>query len=258
MNRKLELEKKRLEEMKETLQIRLSKLPDGRLRASSSHNTYQYYLGDRYISKKNIKLLEGLATREYYEKLIPYIDEMIKMYDAFLKEYAYRNIENVYNSLPEGKKILIKNGPTLLSKRIEMFENEVYKEGELPYEIVSEIYTVKGEHVRSKSEKIIADELYRLGIPYRYEKPYFLYDKGRKVILHPDFTVINKRTGKEYILEHLGLSDKQEYLDNAMDKLDLLERNGYLLGRDILLLHETQGKPLNVKVLGKYIDEYLI
>lgn len=37
-----------------------------------------------------------------------------------------------------------------------------------------EYYTTKGERVRSKSEVIIADSLYRANVPYRYEYPLYL------------------------------------------------------------------------------------
>ena len=57
-------------------------------------------------------------------------------------------------------------------------------------------------------------------------------------------------------MEHLGLMDNEAYYDNAMFKLDTYERNDILLGRDLLILHETSTAPLNTKVLEKYINEY--
>ena len=49
----------------------------------------------------------------------------------------------------------------------------------------------------------------------------------------------------------------QNYAEMAMQKLDTYEANGILLGRDLILLHETSVNPLNTKVLDKYIKEYL-
>ena len=59
----------------------------------------------------------------------------------------------------------------------------------------TEYYTYKGERVRSKSEMIIANELFRNNIPYKYELPIELENWNKKVTIYPDFTVLNKRTG---------------------------------------------------------------
>ena len=126
------------------------------------------------------------------------------------------------------------------------------------YPIETDIYTNQGEHVRSKSEKIIADELFRLGIPYIYEAPLNLADKTNIITLHPDFTAMNKSSGKIYYIEHFGKMDDKEYISGAINKLDLYERNGILLGKNLIILHETKEFPLNVKVLQNYIEEFLV
>ena len=61
--------------------------------------------------------------------------------------------------------------PYVLSDKeyIENWLREDYKG--LDYKNDIEIYSVNGEKVRSKSEKIIADSLYYNKIPYKYEKP---------------------------------------------------------------------------------------
>ena len=59
-----------------------------------------------------------------------------------------------------------------------------------------EIFTERGEQVRSKSEKIIADSLYRNGIPYRYEHPVYLRGMG---VVHPDFICLHVKKRKEIL-----------------------------------------------------------
>ena len=54
----------------------------------------------------------------------------------------------------------------------EKYEGKQFREGE------PVILTDRGERVRSKSEKIIADYLFRKGIPYKYEKPLYLKGLG--------------------------------------------------------------------------------
>ena len=61
---------------------------------------------------------------------------------------------------------------------------------------VPEFYTDKDERVRSKSEVIIANELNKAGVPYRYECPLVIH--GIKI--HPDFTILNVKKRKERFL----------------------------------------------------------
>ena len=202
--------------------------------------------------------IESLAKKEYYEKLLPdlelYLDKCGELLD--LLEHGMPDL--AYHGLCEGKRTLLKNVVySPVSEQVRDFEAETCDKSGMPYEIVTEIYTNKGEQVRSKSEKIIADEMYRRGIPYHYEKQLVLNDRGKKVVLFPDFTAMNKETGRIIYLEHLGLMDQPEYCQNAARKLSLYERNGLLLGRDLLLLHESSAEPLNNRTLNQYLDEFL-
>lgn len=47
------------------------------------------------------------------------------------------------------------------------------------------ILTDRGERVRSKTEKIMADYFYRKGIEYKYEQPIYLKGLGT---VYPDFS----------------------------------------------------------------------
>ena len=104
----------------------------------------------------------------------------------------------------------------------------------------------------------ISNYLNQYRIPYRYEKPIALLDWNKTVICRPDFTVMNKRTGKIFLYEHLGRMDDKDYVSANMRKLDLYEKNNYLLGENLIVTHETSKSPLNVKVLELYIKTYFI
>lgn len=72
---------------------------------------------------------------------------------------------------------------------------------------LNKIYsTQKGDMVRSKSEVIIANQLYHSGLEYTYEKD-LEYAGGK---LRPDFTVVTPN-GKIIYWEHLGLLGTEEY-----------------------------------------------
>ena len=115
---------------------------------------------------------------------------------------------------------------------------------------LQEIITEKGEYVRSKSEKIIADKLYMLGIPYRYECP-ILLDGNIKI--YPDFTILKMPERKEVYLEHFGMLDDPNYVNNTIFKLNTYERNGIYLGVNLFVTYETSKKPLNVRALDEMI-----
>ena len=116
-----------------------------------------------------------------------------------------------------------------------------------------EIITERGERVRSKSEKIIADKLYMLGIPYRYEYPVMFPGNIR---IYPDFTILKMPERKEVYLEHFGMMDDAEYVGNVMYKLDTYEKNGIYPGEGLFFTHETGKSPLNTRTLDKMLKAW--
>ena len=137
-----------------------------------------------------------MAQREYYEDIIPIIEGMLTK--LYLADEIYKNqiINNSYQSLCNARKNLITPVFQPLEKKIQNFLTDQYPAGSFHEEDRSEFYTVNGERVRSKSEMIISNLLYRYDVPYRYEKPIELLDWNKVIICRPDFTIMNRRTGK--------------------------------------------------------------
>ena len=69
---------------------------------------------------------------------------------------------------------------------------------------------------------------------------------------------MNRRTGKIYLYEHFGRMDDFMYVENSMRKLDLYEKNGYLLGKNLIITRETVASPLNIQKVDSYIKEFLL
>ena len=180
---------------------------------------------------------------------------ILKRFNAGYQEDIYSDI---YKKLHSGRKALIKPLFLPIGDKISLWEAEEYSPGSFDENDNTEYYTSKGERVRSKSEKIIADELNEAEIPYKYEKPLYLQDWNRTKLFRPDFTVLNRSSGRCYYIEHFGMMDNASYYNNALNKLDIYEKNGLLLGRDILIFHETSFAPLNVKTVRQYIQVYLL
>ena len=123
------------------------------------------------------------------------------------------------------------------------------------YEGTAEIVTEKGERVRSKSEKILADYFYRNNILYQYEKP--LYLKGYGTV-YPDFTFLSRKTGEEIYWEHDGRMDDPEYARKAIRKIETYEKNGIFPGQKLILTFETLQDGLDMKVVESLVKEYLL
>jgi hypothetical protein len=104
------------------------------------------------------------------------------------------------------------------SKPVELFINNksVFLDDHLVYR------TERGELVRSKSEWIIADKLYRAGIDYQYEQAVMLSGVER----YPDFTIVDDDAGVTWYWEHNGLLSDKEYIERWERKLEAYRREG--------------------------------
>ena len=117
------------------------------------------------------------------------------------------------------------------------------------------ILTEKGERVRSKSEKILADSFYRKNIPYKYEKPLHLKGYG---IVYPDFTFLSRKKEKEIYWEHEGMMDRQEYARTAVKKIESYQTNHIYMGDRLIITFETEQCPLNFRIVENLIEKYLM
>ena len=237
----------------------------GKLRIQKKGNSVQYYhvkvepnpqnnSNQTYIPKKNITLARNLAQRDYDNKLLQEIDNRQKAVSRFLKEYPQAGLESTYEELNEYRKKLVHSIIETDEEYAKIWLSAPYVR-KIVGEDVPEIFTENGERVRSKSEKMIADKLKQLGIPYRYEAPLKL---GRATILHPDFTILNIRERKEYYYEHFGLMDNPEYIESTLKRIGLYEKNGIYPGDKLLFSWETVAMPLNMKVVEGMMKKFLV
>lgn len=81
--------------------------------------------------------------------------------------------------------------------------------------------TENGIWVRSKSEVIIANILYRSGIEFQYEEKLYYNASQWK---EPDFTI--RHNGKTWFWEHLGLLGDEQYNENWQEKKQIFKDLG--------------------------------
>lgn len=256
---KLRNEINQLKRIIENTKKRLRNVPIGHLRISQSHGRIEYYYKDeecsatgkngRYLKANERKLAKSIAQRDYDMQVLKKATERVKVIEMFLDKYERTSLKDIY----------VKTNPIRLEliDVVEVSDEEFVKRWQsVEYEskpIVSDvpvIITERGERVRSKSEKIIADKLYMLEIPYRYECP-ILLDGNIKV--YPDFTILRMPEREEVYLEHFGMMDDMDYLSKTMHKLNTYERNGIYLGINLFITYETKVRPMNTKVLDEVL-----
>lgn len=258
MLRRIQEELKHIKQVEEIIERTLKDAPKGTLRCSTSRGYYQYYQGRKYLNKDKKEFIKQLAQKEYCMNMKNTVKKVKRNLESLIKIYQDEELEQVYRKLSLARKAVVTPMFKPIEEIIKEFEQIRYEGKGFDEQDITEYYTSKGERVRSKSEKIIADELLRYGIPYKYEMPIELINWNKKVTIYPDFTVLNRRTGKRWIVEHFGLMDNSAYYENAMFKLDTYEKNGILFGDGLIILHETSSSPLNTNVMKKYIENYLL
>jgi len=249
----------RLETIIKETEYRLEKAPKGRLRLSNSHNHVQYYQcvdgnksGD-YIPKENKVLAQQLAQKAYDEKVLRLAEKRFSQIQKLVNEYTDDEIENIYlKEHPERKK-LIEPVEFTWEQRVKTWLSVTY-DGKEFQEGIPVILTEKGERVRSKSEKIMADYFFRKGVEYKYECP--LYLKGTGVV-YPDFTFLSKKTGQEIYWEHNGKCDDPIYARNMVKKINAYENSGIFQGERLILTYETEQTVLNTDKIAQLMDKYL-
>ena len=101
---------------------------------------------------------------------------------------------------------------------------------------------MKGDLVKSRAEKAIADALFAANIPYRYECG-ITFDQGRTWI-YPDFTIMDPETGKIFLWKHFGMAEINYYCRHNANKMYTYFENGYILGSNLICTAETEEKKL--------------
>jgi hypothetical protein len=115
--------------------------------------------------------------------------------------------------------------------------------------------TSRGEMVRSKSELLIAEKLFALGMNYQYER--ILEGTTRPGRLRPDFSFVDA-AGDLLVWEHLGRIDRVDYRDGWKWKREWYTQNGYVEGKTLFTSTEEQIRDFNfIEKMAKTIQQSL-
>lgn len=231
-----------------------------------NHNSVQYYWRNsktdakgRYLRRSEEEMARLLAQKDYAVKFVRFLTKKKLELQKCPVDYQWEEITKFHETFSEERQELIR--PYVLSNddyaarweakgRSQMCDIERY-----PLDEDTGFKTERGELVRSKSEKILADKLYMKNIPYVYEKPLYLKGGAR---IYPDFTVLNRYTREEFYWEHFGMMDKTEYCEKAIEKIRKYHKNRIYHGSKLIVTYETSAQPLRIQELEELIDEFLL
>ncbi len=220
----------------------------------------------KYLSlTKDQQLIKNYVQCDYDRKIVEVAGQLTASIDSFLKECPEVRASELFTDEPWRRELI---QPYIESDREFVAQWELVTWKGRPFlPDTPELYTAKGERVRSKSEVIIADTLNRLGIPYRYEYPLKLKTipghsaetatPKRTVTFYPDFTILDVAGRRELILEHFGRLEDPVYAAEIVEKLHMYAAAGYFLGDTLLITTESQAHPLSSSLVESTLKNAL-
>lgn len=236
---------------------RLDKAPAGTLRISKKGKTIQYYIrrqtekSGTYLKRADQKLILTLAQKKYDERFIRLAKSELKYLRTFVDHYSTQ-IRGLALPFPWEIKKDMDIAEMTDEEYVHYWQSMEYKPKKIDEGVPFHV-TARGERVRSKSEELIANALFSHGIPYKYECPVRLYNGEFR---YPDFTILNLRTRKVVLLEHLGMLDDPDYIYANLKKVREYEKSGIFLGKELLITAESQKMPMNTRVINAFITKH--
>ena len=253
-------EKKWLEKVLAVVEKRLISVPQGNIRVLKKRGKTEYYYRDRengvkerYLHKDEVELARKIIQRDYDMRIKKYASMRIKAINNFLKIYHETSLRKLYEKTHSYRRETIEAVILSDEEYVKRWQEVEYR-GKNFDEDALEIMTERGERVRSKSEKIIADKLYAMGVPYRYEYPLVL---NGNLKIYPDFTILKMPEREVVYLEHFGMVDEEEYAENVLLKLSTYEKNGIYPGVNLFATYETSKRTLNTRTLDATIKNLM-
>ncbi len=234
-------------------------LEPGSLRVTKSNGCSQFLLKqpgkdkEIYIPTFEKNKIHMLAQRDYDRKAHRTLLSMNNRLNKFIAGYDTDALDNIYESMCDARKeLVIPVAPTeamFIEQWLEEHKGNVNTYGE-----ATEFKTRRGEYVRSKSEKIIADYLLENGIPYQYEPRYEVV--GSRSVF-PDFVILNVRKRKTIYWEHLGRVGDIGYATRNFNKLMDYEEQGLILGDNLIITLETLERQLDIRLVEEKVNLFL-
>lgn len=242
----------------------LESLPEGKLyfKILNGKSYYYHYTKSdnedsrqRYLSKKEDKLIAALKRKYFIEKSLPLLYKNIKAAETFLHKYQpfvpsdiIANSQDAYKDMPYSC-----YQDYIMSPDLTAWSKEEYKKCELYPDVLIHV-TINGLKVRSKSEAIIAGLLEMNNIPFRYEAALELGERT----YYPDFTILKPRDNEIIYWEHFGMIDNDEYNLSMEQKMLAYGKHGILPWNQLITTFETEKGSINARNIQNIIKAFIL
>jgi len=262
------------EDLRDRYKTELDHSPEGSLLYQTKgdhvqflHSFIQNGKRERQGINRKPELIKALAKKEFdtraYRILSNNVDairEAISRQIPFDPAQILQSMTKAYGLLPEEyffdhDKLIITPG---LSedvmekiKRHEEWWRKPYKEY-WGYPERKTKLTSRGQYVRSISELLIAEALYKYSIPFHYEEE---LEANRKTFA-PDFT-FEGRNFDLFFLDYFGMMDNENYARRNFSKLNEYYDAGLIPGDNLIVAFDSQGI-MNAGVIEAIIENEII
>lgn len=254
----LVLKAKTSRKIQEFAENQLSQSPEGTLTTRKQYGGIRYISQSEgkqtYLNRSEAKKIKALQQKLYCKKLYVAATENNTNLEKVI--HILGNIktpERVFLEIPPEKRSMIEPYQYMNQKEVP----KIFTKYKSPNRVDNSSFkTLNGEYVRSKSELIIADRLKASGVVYDYEPP--ILADGELDIWHPDFLVLNGRTGETYYWEHFGMLDNPEYCESFQFKMERYAKIGIFPGINLLVTTESSKHPLSTEYVDTLIRQFLL
>ena len=237
-------------------QIKLMNLPQGELHLQRFGGYVKWYLHQKsengirqrtYIPKTNQQEAELYALSTLYQaRLVDAQSELISV-EKYLKSrgkiiepstiFVSRE-EQILRDPEYGK--LLSRFRTQKQRQIENWKNTPYADNSSYHPEQLNVQVQGDFYVRSKSERLIAEQLIIANLAFHYEER---LGEGKGSIIS-DFTIMHPGNLYLYFWEHYGLFDQPAYMKEAISKIENYASRGIYLGDRLIITTETSTHPL--------------
>ncbi len=239
----------------DALEKKIKAFPEGSIKVKKTDYGVYYCLKladktDRHLTYEDNDLIKQLIQKSYLKEALAAARKEKNTLGKIKDNYPQQTLEEVYSTLSDERK---EYAVPIIPGDAEA-ANKWLAEPDFGRNLISietGFYTLKGEHVRSKSEVIIADRLYAKGIPYKYECTLRI---GNRVI-HPDFTILRLSDRKIIYHEHCGMMDDPNYSKDMVNRINLYSTADIYLGDRLFCTFETSETPLDIRLLDELIEK---
>lgn len=205
----------------ESVDQELKQMPKGHL--AKRRAFYCHVAGEKAIGiTKNKDLIRRLCRKKYLltrkkqlENNLSIVSQVVERFDVATPKETIESFSKSYQGLTESY---------FFHSSINEWLEEPYKKNPYPVEGGGNFFSNNGTALRSKSEVLIANQLEKYNIPYRYDSAFTLGGQTK----YPDFVIKKPYTGETIIWEHFGALHQPGYEQKMNEKMELYMKHGYI------------------------------